>query len=95
VTPVGRNDECTCGLKQKYKHCCLKLEQGRRERQDSLQHSHSLQDENLTLLIAAIDIFDLKCGWYIVRRKITSAQANKFYEFGSELTIREGTIGRC
>jgi hypothetical protein len=54
-------------LKQKLKHCCLKLEQGRREAHDSLQHLHSLEDRNLTLLIAAIDIFGFKRGWYRVR----------------------------
>jgi hypothetical protein len=62
ATPVGRNDDFTCGLKQKLKHCCLKLEPGRRVPQHSLQHLHSLEDRKLTLLVAAIDIFDLKRG---------------------------------
>lgn len=57
---TGRNDECPCGSKQKYKHCCLKLEQERPERNEWLQHPHTLQDKNLTLLDAAIDIFGLK-----------------------------------
>ena len=85
MPPIGRNDECTCGSKQKYKHCCLKLEQGRPERQEWLQHPHSLQDKNLILLNAAIDIFGLKRDWDVVKRKITPAQVNEFYEFVAAL----------
>lgn len=72
VTPIGRNDEFACGLKRKLKHCCLKLEQGRRELQHSLEHLHSLKDRILTLLIAAIDVFDLKRGWYRVSQENTA-----------------------
>jgi hypothetical protein len=71
MLPAGRNDQYTSGSKQKCEHCCLKLEQGHAEFQDSLQHSHSLQDKYLALLNAAIDIFDLRRGWDVVRRKIT------------------------
>jgi hypothetical protein len=70
MPPAGRNDESTCGSKHEFKHCCLKLEQGGAELQDSLQHSHSPQDKNLALLNAAIEIVDLRRGWDVVRRKI-------------------------
>ena len=73
ATPVGRNDEFACGLKQKLKPCCPKLEQGRRVPQHSLQHLYSLIDRILTLLIAASDVFDLKRGWFRVRCKRTPA----------------------
>lgn len=85
MASVGRNDECTCGSKQKYKHCCLKLEQGRAERQASLEAPLSLQERNLTLLNAAFDIFDVKRGWDSVKRKITPAQISEFYQFVAAL----------
>lgn len=81
MASIGRNDECSCGSKQKYKLCCLKLEEGRAERQDWLTHPQSLQDKNLILLAAATDIFGLKRGWDVVKRKITPAQVNEFYQF--------------
>ena len=70
MPPAGRSDESSCESKQKYRHCFLKLEQGHAQLQDPLQHCHLLEVKNLVLLKAAIDIFDLRRKWDVLRRKI-------------------------
>jgi hypothetical protein len=78
---VGRNDSCTCGSQQKYKHCCLRLQDTREGRRQLLRSASTLYDKNLALIEAAFEIFGLKRGWDRVKLKITGAQVKEFYSF--------------
>jgi hypothetical protein len=92
MPPASRSDECNPGSKPKYKHCCLRLEQGHAELQDPLQHSHLFQDENLALLNAAIDIFDLRRGRIVLRVKIRWAQVKSFFTEPADVCLEERTF---
>lgn len=85
MTTIGRNDPCACGSGQKYKHCCLRLEEGRNQRVSWLRNSQSLLDKNLTLLAGAIDIFGLNRPWEVIKQKISSVQVKEFYQFVAAL----------
>jgi hypothetical protein len=77
----GRNDPCTCGCKDKYKHCCGRLAQNRVERMRWAEYARSLREKNLALINAAGEIFGLNRPWDTVKRKMCGAQVREFYEF--------------
>lgn len=77
----GRNAPCTCGCGQKYKHCCLRLEQGRSERVRWIHGAQTLKDKNHALICAAADIFGLNRPWDVIKRQICPASVKEFYEF--------------
>lgn len=85
MTTIGRNDPCVCGSGQKYKHCCLRLEEGRNQRVSWLRSSQSLLDKNLTLLAGAIEIFGLNRPWEVIKKKISPVQVKEFYQFVAAL----------
>ncbi len=82
---TGRNDLCGCGSKKKYKHCCLRLEQDRPQRQALIGSAHSLREKNLALIEAACGIFDLSRPWDKVKSSISEAEIREFYEFVAAL----------
>jgi hypothetical protein len=77
----GRNEQCHCGLPNKYKHCCLPLEQGRERRGEWIRASQSLKERNLTLIAATSDIFGLNQPWDVVKAKMSDARIREFYQF--------------
>ena len=56
---IGRNEPCPCGSKAKYKHCCLRLDEGRTDRLNEARSAESLQETNLTFLGATSHILVL------------------------------------
>jgi hypothetical protein len=81
----GRNDPCHCGSAKKYKHCCLSLDEHRREWSELARSSGTLRDKNLALLAAAIEIFGLNRPWSKVKKGLTDAQIREFYTFIANL----------
>jgi hypothetical protein len=82
---AGRNDDCPCGSHQKFKHCCLRLEQGRSERAGWIRSSQTLNDKNHALICSAIEIFGLNRPWEVIKRKISPVQVKEFYQFVAAL----------
>jgi hypothetical protein len=85
IVMTGRNDPCTCGSGQKYKHCCFRLTEGRPQRIEWINSSNSLRDKNLTLIAGANDIFGLARPWDVIKKKTSPAQVKEFYEFVAAL----------
>lgn len=85
IVKTGRNDPCTCGSGQKYKHCCLRLQEGRPKRIEWICNSNSLRDKNLTLIAGAIEIFGLARAWDVIKKNTSPAQVKEFYEFVADL----------
>jgi SEC-C motif len=85
MVEVGRNDECGCGSGQKFKHCCLRLEQGRPDRIGWIQSSQTLRDKNHALIAGAVDIFGLNRPWDVVKRRISPTPVKEFYQFVAAL----------
>ena len=81
MAKVGRNDLCTCGSQKKYKHCCLRLDETRLQRQALINSSSTLRRKNVALIEAAYDIFDLGRAWDKVKSSLSDAQIQEFYEF--------------
>lgn len=82
---LGRNDPYPCGSGQKYKKCCLPLDERRSARSELASSSQSLKDKNLALLGAMAEIFGLWRPWDKVKNGMTDGQIREFYHFIADL----------
>jgi hypothetical protein len=75
----GRNDPCHCGAPRKYKQCCLPLDEQRESRAAYIHAAKNLQEKNLALIAAAVEIFGLNRPWDKVKEGFTDARIREFF----------------
>jgi hypothetical protein len=85
MAQVGRNDPCQCGSKLKYKHCCLRLDEGRAARFNATRSAKNLRGKNITLLNGAGEIFGLDRPWEKVKASLSNAQVKECFRFVADL----------
>jgi SEC-C motif len=85
MAKVGRNDPCSCGSRVKYKHCCLRLDEGRPARVNATRSAKSLRDKNIALLNDAGEIFGLGRPWEKIKASFSDAKVREFYTFAANL----------
>jgi hypothetical protein len=81
----GRNDPCYCGSGEKYKKCCLDLDENATKRIEWARTPGTLYEKNLALMAAAKEIFHLEKHWDQIKAGMSDARIRAFYEFIADL----------